>query len=116
LKIPPPSRRQNVTNLVTNPDPNKFEVNGGMLICRETLLPAYQNEAEHKQRQEKYFPGFTVTQKWRCVHCGKWHFTGVFICGSNGETLAQWARQFHLKPNTLRMRLARGDSFAEAIQ
>lgn len=110
MKIPPPSRKtipvafapeqiERVPILV-NPDPNKFEINGSMLICRETMLPAYQDAAEHKKIQDKYFPGFITLKSWRCVHCGKWHFTGKFTHGSNGEQLADCDKSRLTKPSS----------------
>lgn len=72
-----------------NPDSDKFTIEKwgkrDQLICRETLLPAYDSMKHHSEVSAKNFPGVQIEKQWRCVHCGKYHVTGYFPRGSNNK-------------------------------
>lgn len=76
-KLPPPRRF----------DPAKFEMNGPLLVCRETTLPAYADKADYEATKTKQFPSFALEKFWRCVWCGRYHAAGYFPRGANNKHL-----------------------------
>lgn len=74
---------------MTDFDADKFTVENlgseQRLICRDTLLPAYDSRQDFNRICAKYFPQLAVETFWRCRYCGKYHNAGYFPRGSNNK-------------------------------